>query len=213
MSHLQHQVLFLLLVMQQTAIYCLFQIENGENCMQENQRIVLTKRLLKEGLLRLIEKKDIDKISVSELCVESGINRATFYRHYQIPLDVLDDIRADFIKEMNFTPREPKNLQDIASQFENICNYLKKNENVTKILFSCGSDKDFSEVMNLYCKTLVNSEYESMLDTDSIRLIIQGLTSGGYAVIRMWILEDIQKTPKEMAEMILRFISYGSKLF
>ena len=181
--------------------------------MQENQRVTLTKRLLKEGLLRLIEKKEIDKISVSELCVESGINRATFYRHYQIPLDVLEDIRADFIKEMNFTPQEPNSRKDIVNQIEDICTYLKKNEKVTKILFSCGSDKDFAEVMNLYCKTLVNSEYGSMLDTDSIRLIIQGLASGGYALIRMWILEDIQKTPKEMAEMILRFINYGSKLF
>ena len=128
----------------------------------------LNKTIIERRPSSIDRKKEIDKISVSELCVESGINRATFYRHYQIPLDVLEDIRADFIKEMNFTPQEPKSLKDIVNQFEDICTYLKKNEKVTKILFSCGSDKDFSEVMNLYCKTLVNSEYGSMLDTDSI---------------------------------------------
>ena len=50
--------------------------------MKGNQRIALTKRLLQEGLIRLLEKKPLDKNSVTELCGESGINQATFYRHY-----------------------------------------------------------------------------------------------------------------------------------
>ena len=49
---------------------------------KENQRIALTKKLLQEGLLRLLETKTLDKISVTVLCRESGINRATFYNHY-----------------------------------------------------------------------------------------------------------------------------------
>ena len=49
---------------------------------KENQRITLTKKLLQEGLLRLLETKRLDKISVTELCREAGINRATFYNHY-----------------------------------------------------------------------------------------------------------------------------------
>ena len=45
---------------------------------KENQRITLTKRLLKESLVRLMEAKSLQKISVSELCKDAGINRATF---------------------------------------------------------------------------------------------------------------------------------------
>ena len=44
----------------------------------------MTKRMLKEWLLR-----PLDNIHVNELCRESGINRATFYRHYETPQDVL----------------------------------------------------------------------------------------------------------------------------
>ena len=46
--------------------------------MKENQRIAVTKRMLQEGLLRLLRTQPIDKIKVTELCEESGINRATF---------------------------------------------------------------------------------------------------------------------------------------
>ena len=63
--------------------------------MKEDQRVALTKRLLQEGLLRLLEKKDIDSIHVSELCAESGINRATFYRHYKEPRDILRNMRQN----------------------------------------------------------------------------------------------------------------------
>ena len=46
--------------------------------MKDDQRIALTKRLLREGLLCLLSKTDLNKISVTQLCIESGINRATF---------------------------------------------------------------------------------------------------------------------------------------
>lgn len=68
-------------------------------------------RLLKEGLIRLLQKKDIEKIGVSELCAESGINRATFYRHYEIPLDILREIQNDFMTEIDLPTREPKNYK------------------------------------------------------------------------------------------------------
>lgn len=48
---------------------------------KENQRIAITKGLLKESLLHLLKKKKIDRITITELCQESGINRSTFYRY------------------------------------------------------------------------------------------------------------------------------------
>ena len=45
---------------------------------KENQRVMLTKQLLKESLIYLMKKKEIQKVSVSELCHNAGINRVTF---------------------------------------------------------------------------------------------------------------------------------------
>ncbi len=51
-----------------------------------NMRVAVTKRMLKEGLLRCLETKDLEEITISELCKEAGINRATFYKHFNTPL-------------------------------------------------------------------------------------------------------------------------------
>lgn len=47
---------------------------------QENQRVALTKRLLKEQLTTLLQKKSIQKITVVELCQGPVSIEAPFIR-------------------------------------------------------------------------------------------------------------------------------------
>ena len=49
---------------------------------KEDQRVMLTKRLLKDSLVSLLKEKTIFKITIRELCDTAGINRSTFYKYY-----------------------------------------------------------------------------------------------------------------------------------
>ena len=42
---------------------------------KENQRVKLTKKLLKQSLLDIMDKKPVGSISVIELCEKAEINR------------------------------------------------------------------------------------------------------------------------------------------
>ncbi len=44
-----------------------------------------------EALLTLIEKKDFDYITVKEICEKAGVNRSTFYLHYENTCDLLEE--------------------------------------------------------------------------------------------------------------------------
>lgn len=44
---------------------------------KNNQRVALTKKLLRQGMVKLIGEEDVDKITVLELCQQAGINRST----------------------------------------------------------------------------------------------------------------------------------------
>lgn len=46
-------------------------------------RIRRTRHLLQQGLSKLLEEKDFDRISVHEIADAATINRATFYDHYE----------------------------------------------------------------------------------------------------------------------------------
>ena len=47
----------------------------------ENQRIRLSKTLLKNALVHLLQKKPLNKISVLEICETAQINRTTFCKY------------------------------------------------------------------------------------------------------------------------------------
>lgn len=44
-----------------------------------------------EALMSLLEKKEFDYISIKEVCAEAGVNRSTFYLHYETMRDLLDE--------------------------------------------------------------------------------------------------------------------------
>lgn len=48
-----------------------------------------TARLMDEALLVLLEKKDFAFITIKEICAKAGVNRSTFYLHYENTNDLL----------------------------------------------------------------------------------------------------------------------------
>jgi AcrR family transcriptional regulator len=45
-------------------------------------RILRSRRMLTEALVRMLNQKEFDDISIQEIADEAGLNRATFYLHY-----------------------------------------------------------------------------------------------------------------------------------
>ena len=178
--------------------------------MKENQRITVTKRMLKEGLLRLLEQKPLDKIRVNELCAESGINRATFYRHYQTPQDVLLELEVDFLKEMAPLSRRPGSISDAQRELESACAYIHENREIARILFQCNTDEDMMKRLNDFFRQFWEMRKQepqfAQVDEDTARAVVALLGGGCYCLLRQWILEDIQKTPQEIAAILTSVI-------
>lgn len=178
--------------------------------MKDDQRVALTKRLLQEGLLRLLKEKDISKIKVSELCMESGINRATFYRHYQQPHDVIHDIRYKIFEDINELAKENYSIIEPQKLLEQMCQYFYDNSDLLNILFKCRTDEEFVTFIKELCqnefKIPPQTGYEEGLDKDEFRLTTYCVSGGVYYILRQWITEPINKTPQEIAKIIYRFI-------
>lgn len=62
-------------------------------------RIQFTRVKLRDAVLRLLQEKSIDKITVRELCDAANLNRGTFYLHYDSPAALLKDIENQFLEE------------------------------------------------------------------------------------------------------------------
>lgn len=65
--------------------------------MRNDRRVRRTKNAIQSAFLKLIFEKDINKITIKELCERADINKSTFYLHYQ---DIYD-LEAQFKEEIS----------------------------------------------------------------------------------------------------------------
>src|SRR6202035_4713136 len=74
-------------------------------------RILRSRRMLMDSLVRLLKKKEFEDISVQEIADEASLNRATFYLHYpdkNALLQAMTDARfRDLIERRSKAPSFP----------------------------------------------------------------------------------------------------------
>ena len=174
---------------------------------KENQRIALTKKLLQEGLLRLLEQKTLDRISVTELCRESGINRATFYNHYNSPQDLLVSIECKLTDELERIVGSSRSAGDISSHMEAICTYFHDNARTVLILHNCHADTKITGTLyklNQDFQALrLKTRYARTVPSEGLHLISVFFYTGCYNLLLEWLQKDIQATPKEIANLLI----------
>ena len=167
----------------------------------ENQRIRITKRMLKEALIRLLGQKAIEKIKVQELCQEAQINRTTFYKYYGNQFDLMNEIKNEFLNqlEMHFeNDDDPKNLVNVLS-------YINEQREICLALIQTLSDDSF--LKSIIGLSYITTELEQGLSSryEGIRkeYANEFLLHGAYAVLRRWLYSDSPETPEFIADVIM----------
>lgn len=172
---------------------------------ETNQRVAVTKRMVQEGLLRMLEKKPLEKINITELCQEAGVNRTTFYRYYELPKDVLMEMERDFFEETFDHFQRPLMAEDIQHLFVR----LSENTELVKLFFQYNSDPDwaniFNQIHNSFPGLKMTKAFQD-LDENSAKLLSAYLTGGAYFLARQWIMEEIPMQPQEVTAIALNIL-------
>lgn len=173
---------------------------------KEDQRIRLTKRLLKETLIEMLGEEGIEKISVTALCSKAEINRSTFYQHYGSPKDVLLDIERDFSEKTVRLIQESDPHADFEQRLTKVCTYIHDNAEMQKRIFRNTPDDELAKVFidsDLpFWDSSIYFQTEDNTDEISRALTRVFVNYGSFHVIREWVLKDIPKSPEEVAAII-----------
>ncbi len=170
-----------------------------------------------EALLRLLEKKDLAYITVKEVCAAAGVNRSTFYLHYESMTDLL----AESVGYMNdlFLIHMDKDAETFVAKLRTCpmselylvtpeyltpyLNYIKKNRRL------------FRAAMNNAAALKLNENYERMLShvftpiLDRYRVLDQDrgyimafYMQGLMAIISEWLEHDCADSIEHMMTVI-----------
>ena len=72
----------------------------------KDYRVRVTKMLIRKEFTQLLKEKPVQSITVRELCERTGINRSTFYNHYQDVYDLLEQIENEMLGETQRAPEK-----------------------------------------------------------------------------------------------------------
>lgn len=171
---------------------------------KEDQRIRITKKLLKESLLKMLQTENIHKISIRALCDASSINRSTFYKHYGSQYDVLKDMENDLLAQIE---QYMKNIAiDLNDQLGMIgtLTFLQENLDLCKMLINSDVSPDFPQKL-LHLPSVQQKVDEIIPDvenSDTILYAYECIVYGGYYMLKSWINNENRETPEEMAQAI-----------
>ena len=93
-----------------------------------------TKRLIKKVFAEMLsEKKELSRISVSELCKRADISRGTFYSHYDDIYGVAEDYENEMIDTF-FDNARMLGSQDIMHFIDAIFEFIRQNNDNYRLL-------------------------------------------------------------------------------
>ncbi|MBO4496300.1 MAG: TetR/AcrR family transcriptional regulator [Clostridiales bacterium] len=177
---------------------------------KENVRVAMTKQMLLDGLEKCMKRKNIDKITVAELCREAKVNRATFYNHYEMPKDILIEAGMDHAKQVY----EIYNADSSLSHEERVLKvleFLYETRGHLKVVLAAGADKYLKQTSESFFLStyFAGIDYRKELDLNDdaeCRLVANMFWTSSYTILRQWLTEEDQKTPKEMLELFHKLI-------
>ena len=100
-----------------------------------DRRIRKTQHSLQEAFIQLVMEKELNQITIKELCARADINKSTFYLHYRDIYDLASSLKGKLLDDtyaiiaeydiLEFTSCSPEIWERILQLFrDNNCAYL-----------------------------------------------------------------------------------------
>lgn len=179
-----------------------------------------TSRLMNQALLKLLEEKEFEYITIKELCQKAGVNRSTFYLHYEnmndLLVESLDYILQKFYDHYN---DEKFNLNIIKSLDNNDLILIKPKYIIPYLEFVKANKKLFLVATNNPVLFDVYKTFEKMykdifspiLDKYNVlenekKYILAFYLNGLHSIIVEWIKTDCKDSIDYICSLFIKYI-------
>lgn len=183
------------------------------NSPADDRRVRKTKKALRQGLVSLLEKKNLKDVTVRELTDAVDLHRGTFYVHYRDIYELYDKMWQEAIEEIReiFRRYPPEELTGGPMPlFRAVMEYAWENRDLCQMFFGPNVDqamaRELTRLLEEKCaqdwpvlypgRTLGNNEYLPVY-----------VIGGCMGVLRRWVDTGMGESPKEMALLLDRTIN------
>lgn len=175
-------------------------------------RVMRTRAALREAFEALVAETTLDKITVKALTERAGVNRKTFYLHYETIEsfydEIMNGIMDEFFERYEKTPDDPYDLDGHARRF---FRFLAEQPPMTELLICSPGLYDFGERIYATQMSRYRVAGELFYDMDEAQkeLLHAFIRNTALEFYRQWVKEG-KAVPVEDAAQLLGSITLHS---
>jgi AcrR family transcriptional regulator len=187
-----------------------------ETGMKESRKTRYTRRVIRESLIELMEKKPITRISIKEICALADVSRPTFYTHYRDQYDLLQSIEDEtydfFEKGETVFATKPKkpNKREMTQLVMEMLQYIERNSNFIQVLLSENGDPAFQRKVFRHFTESVQHAMKTFSEKEAVpanAAYYSVFTANGIlALVQYWLKNKMALPTHELAAMIVELV-------
>ncbi|MFC6176703.1 TetR/AcrR family transcriptional regulator [Companilactobacillus huachuanensis] len=172
----------------------------------EDARIQKTRAKIFTALTIILKNKPFDTVTISDICHEAHISRATFYHHYQTKEDIVNAYQQTTMKQI-YQLLEHSDL-NMLTYFERLTIYLDKNAALLGELLSERGTLSIQiqirkQMANFFQKKMLN-HLQISKDADDItkEYTVQFYSNAIFGVLQHWLTNNPRQSPEKMTKIL-----------
>lgn len=170
-----------------------------------------------DAIIELLNEKPFEYITVSDICKRAGVNRSTFYLHYDHTRDLLSEamrhLLDDFLSYFSTTPDKlnqlltqspPSDLLFISPEYLfPYLTYIRENRRVFLTALSHSDSLDFENIFHrlfryIFDPILSRFQYPP----NSRQYVMRFYLNGIMAIVCEWLKNDCRESTEELTQII-----------
>jgi len=186
---------------------------------KHNSKYFDTACLMNDALLILLEKKEFEYISVKDICDKAGVNRSTFYLHYQNTNDLLEETIENCINKLldKYEDYKSFNIDKVSSKEDlyfftpkyviPYLTFLKENK---KLYLLANKYQSLFKTRSTFNK-MYNHLFSPLMEKFNIpeknkKYILKFFMAGINAIVISWLEEGCKESIEEISDLIYQYV-------
>ena len=176
-----------------------------------------TAKKIDKALISLLEQKTFEYITISEICKAAGVNRSTFYLHYENTVDLLNEtfryllddflacFKVDRVSIVNGFKVSPLDELIFVSNdyLYPYLSYIRDNKRVFSTVLHHSDSFGFNDVFQRLFEHVFNPILERYnYPADDRKYVMMFYLNGITAIVDEWLNENCEKSVEDVARII-----------
>lgn len=183
--------------------------------MSDNRRVRMTKKMIKDAYLELLETNPSEKISVTDICKVADVNRSTFYMYYEDTVILRQDIENDVLEQIPVLSGIPETItsdKEFVDVLEKFFSYIQENHRMFRILILQSDNRAFNRRLIETVLEKYRTEVETLNNPLLAKYEYVFITSGVIGLLGSWIEDNFPINAKKFSQIVLQMALMAAEI-